>query len=470
MTAKTMHDIKWIRDHKEEFDRGLMRRGLPPHADKLLAIDERRRAAIQKAEAALARRNVASREIGAAKKSNEEAAAQALVAEVARLKAEIPALEAEEKKLSEELEDALAQIPNLPLEDVPDGKEAADNVEHHRFGTKRDYGFAPQQHFDLGEALRQMDFETAAKLSGARFVVLKGALARLERALAQFMLDVHTSEHGYTEVAPPLLVRDDVMFGTAQLPKFRDDQFQALRTLELDERLAWHDNRSEEERVQTRVPNIIRDLDEAPLLDRMWLIPTAEVPLTNLVRESILEEDALPMRFTAGTPCFRAEAGAAGKDTRGMIRQHQFDKVELVSITTPEQSGDELERMLACAEEVLRRLDLRYRVVTLCTGDMGFAAQKTYDIEVWLPGQNMYREISSCSLCGEFQARRMNARYRPKAGRAVRHVHTLNGSGVAVGRALIAVMETYQQQGGSIAVPDVLQSYMGGMRIIDRAG
>ena len=470
MTAKTMHDIKWIRDHKEEFDRGLMRRGLPPHADKLLAIDERRRAAIQKVEAALARRNVASREIGAAKKSNEETAAQALVAEVARLKAEIPALEAEEKKLSEELEDALAQIPNLPLEDVPYGKEAADNVEHHRFGTKRDYGFAPQQHFDLGEALRQMDFETAAKLSGARFVVLKGALARLERTLAQFMLDVHTSEHGYTEVAPPLLVRDDVMFGTAQLPKFRDDQFQALRTLELDERLAWHDNRSEEERVQTRAPNIIRDLDEAPSLDRMWLIPTAEVPLTNLVRECILDDDALPLRFVAGTPCFRAEAGAAGKDTRGMIRQHQFDKVELVSITTPEQSGDELERMLACAEEVLRRLDLRYRVVTLCTGDMGFAAQKTYDIEVWLPGQNMYREISSCSFCGEFQARRMNARYRPKAGRAVRHVHTLNGSGVAVGRALIAVMETYQQQGGSIAVPDVLQSYMGGMRIIDRAG
>ena len=470
MTAKTMHDIKWIRDHKEEFDRGLMRRGLPPHADKLLAIDERRRAAIQKAEAALARRNVASREIGAAKKSNEEAAAQALLAEVARLKAEIPALEAEEKKLSKKLDDALAQIPNLPLEDVPDGKEAADNVEHHRFGTKRDYGFAPQQHFDLGEALRQMDFETAAKLSGARFVVLKGALARLERALAQFMLDVHTSEHGYTEVAPPLLVRDDVMFGTAQLPKFRDDQFQALRTLELDERLAWHDNRSEEERVQTRAPNIIRDLDEAPSLDRMWLIPTAEVPLTNLVRECILDDDALPLRFVAGTPCFRAEAGAAGKDTRGMIRQHQFDKVELVSITTPEQSGDELERMLACAEEVLRRLDLHYRVVTLCTGDMGFAAQKTYDIEVWLPGQNMYREISSCSFCGEFQARRMNARYRPKAGRAVRHVHTLNGSGVAVGRALIAVMETYQQQGGSIAVPDVLQSYMGGMRVIDRVG
>jgi seryl-tRNA synthetase len=458
-----MHDIKWIRDNSEEFDRGLMRRGLPREADKLLAIDERRRAAIQKAEAALARRNVASREIGAAKKSNEEAAAQALVAEVARLKEEIPALEAQEKQISKELDDALAQIPNLPLPEVPDGKDAADNIEHHRFGAKRNYGFAPQQHFDLGEVLGQMDFEAAAKLSGARFVVLKSGLARLERALAQFMLDLHTGEHGYVEVAPPLLVRDDAMFGTAQLPKFAEDQFQTGRRLSDDERA-----------------NLLQDLPEQSLLklgvqydlitQPLWLIPTAEVSLTNLVRESILEEDALPMRFTAGTPCFRAEAGAAGKDTRGMIRQHQFDKVELVSITTPEQSADELERMLACAEEVLRRLDLHYRVVTLCTGDMGFAAQKTYDIEVWLPGQNMYREISSCSLCGEFQARRMNARYRAKGGRAVRHVHTLNGSGVAVGRALIAVMETYQQQGGSIAVPDVLQSYMGGMKVIERAG
>jgi seryl-tRNA synthetase len=458
-----MHDIKWIRDHSEEFDRGLMRRGLPLEADKLLAIDERRRAAIQKAEAALARRNVASREIGAAKKSNEEAAAQALVAEVARLKEEIPALEAQEKQISKELDDALAQIPNLPLPEVPDGKDAADNIEHHRFGAKRNYDFAPQQHFDLGEVLGQMDFEAAAKLSGARFVVLKSGLARLERALAQFMLDLHTGEHGYVEVAPPLLVRDDAMFGTAQLPKFAEDQFQTGRRLSDDERA-----------------NLLQDLPEQSLLklgvqydlitQPLWLIPTAEVSLTNLVRESILEEDALPMRFTAGTPCFRAEAGAAGKDTRGMIRQHQFDKVELVSITTPEQSADELERMLACAEEVLRRLDLHYRVVTLCTGDMGFAAQKTYDIEVWLPGQNMYREISSCSLCGEFQARRMNARYRAKGGRAVRHVHTLNGSGVAVGRALIAVMETYQQQGGSIAVPDVLQSYMGGMKVIERAG
>src|SRR6478736_3408776 len=424
-----MHDIKWIREHEEEFDRGLARRGLPPESRKLIALDERRRAAIQKAEAAQARRNAASKEIGAAKKSNEEAAAQALMAEVARLKTEIPALEAEEKQLSAQLDEALAQIPNLPLDEVPDGKDESANVEHHHFGAKRNYGFAPQQHFELGEALGQMDFETAAKLSGARFVVLKSGLARLERALGQFMLDTHTAQHGYTEVNPPLLVQDDVMFGTAQLPKFADDQFRTTTD--------------------------------------HWLIPTAEVPLTNLVRESIVEEAELPMRLTALTPCFRAEAGAAGKDTRGMIRQHQFTKVELVSITTPEASKDEHERMLACAEEVLKKLDLHYRVVTLCTGDMGFASQKTYDIEVWLPGQNMFREISSCSVCGEFQARRMNARYRAKEARQLRHVHTLNGSGVAVGRALIAVMETYQQEDGSIAVPDVLQPYMGGVKTIE---
>ena len=465
-----MHDIRWIRDNPDAFDRALARRGLEPQAERLIEIDERRRAALQKAEAALARRNAASREIGAAKKSNEEEAAQALMTEVARLKEEIPALEAQENQLSNELNAGLAQIPNLPLSDVPNGKDASDNVEHHHFGAQRTYGFTPQQHFDLGEALEQMDFETAAKLSGARFVVLKSGLARLERALAQFMLDLHTAEHGYTEVAPPLLVRDDVMFGTAQLPKFEDDQFQALRTMDLNERLAWHDKRSEQERAQTHRGTMTRDFEEAPSLQRLWLIPTAEVPLTNLVRESILEEDALPLRFTAATPCFRAEAGAAGKDTRGMIRQHQFDKVELVSIAAPEQGTDEHGRMLACAEEVLRRLELHYRVVTLCTGDMGFAAQKTYDIEVWLPGQNMYREISSCSLCGEFQARRMDARYRVKGGRQVRHVHTLNGSGVAVGRALIAVMETYQQQGGSIAVPQVLQSYMGGVKTIECAG
>jgi seryl-tRNA synthetase len=432
-----MYDIKWIREHADEFDRGLTRRGLAPLSAGLLAIDERRRTAITQLEVAQARRNAASKEIGQAKAQKDEARAGALMTEVAELKTRIPALEAEEKAASQELDTALAQIPNTPLPDVPDGKDEHDNVEHHHFGTRRDYAFTPKQHFELGEALGQMDFDAAAKLSGARFVVLKKGLARLERALGQFMLDLHTTEHGYTEVNPPLLVRDNAMFGTAQLPKFAEDQFSVS---------AGPDGSYSH-----------------------WLIPTAEVPLTNLVREQIVEEDALPLRMTACTPCFRAEAGAAGKDTRGMIRQHQFTKVELVSITTPEQSRDEHERMLACAEEVLRRLELHYRVVTLCTGDMGFASQKTYDIEVWLPGQGMFREISSCSVCGEFQARRMNARFRGKDGKGNRPVHTLNGSGVAVGRALIAVMETYQQADGSIAVPTVLQPYMGGLKVIEAA-
>jgi seryl-tRNA synthetase len=439
-----MHDIRFIRENPEAFDRGLTRRGLAPLSEPLIALDEKRRAAIQAAEAAQARRNAASKEIGEAKKAKDEERAKGLLAEVATLKESIPALETAEKQATEELNAALAEIPNLPLDEVPDGKDSDDNVEHHRFGAKRDYAFTPKQHFELGEALAQMDFESAAKLSGARFVVLKKGLARLERALGQFMLDVHTSEpHNYTEVSPPLLVRDEAMFGTAQLPKFEEDQFWAVKGELL---------------IGASGESVARLRD-----DRLGLIPTAEVPLTNLVRESIVEELQLPMRLTACTPCFRAEAGAAGKDTRGMIRQHQFTKVELVSITTPEQSKDEHERMLSCAEEILRRLGLHYRVVTLCTGDMGFASQKTYDIEVWLPGQNMYREISSCSVCGDFQARRMNARYRTKEGRQVRHVHTLNGSGVAVGRALIAVMETYQQEDGSIAVPDALLSYMGGM-------
>jgi len=424
-----MYDIKWIREHPDAFDRGLKRRGLDPLSKKLVALDEKRRAAITKFEQAQARRNAASKEIGDAKKAKDEAKAGKLMAEVAELKTLLPAMEDEQKALGTALDKELAQIPNAPLDDVPDGADASGNAEHHVFGKKRDYAFKPKQHFDLGEALGQMDFELAAKLSGARFVVLQKGLARLERALGQFMLDVHTGkEHGYTEVNPPILVRDDVMFGTAQLPKFADDQFRTTNDF--------------------------------------WLIPTAEVPLTNLVRESIVEEAQLPMRLTACTPCFRAEAGAAGKDTRGMIRQRQFTKVELVSITTPDKSKDEHERMLACAEEVLKKLELHYRVVTLCTGDMGFAAQKTYDIEVWLPGQNAYREISSCSNCGEFQARRMNARYRTKDG--VKHVHTLNGSGVAVGRALIAVMETYQQENGSIAVPSALAPYMGGLKTIER--
>jgi seryl-tRNA synthetase len=424
-----MYDIKWIREHPDAFDRGLERRGLEPLSKKLLALDEKRRSAITKFEQAQARRNSASKEIGDAKKAKDEGRANTLMAEVAELKTLLPALEDEQRTLGAELDKELAQIPNTPFDDVPDGVDASGNVVHHVFGKKRDYSFNPRQHFELGETLGMMDFELAAKLSGARFVVLQKGLARLERALGQFMLDVHTAkEHGYTEVNPPILVRDDVMFGTAQLPKFADDQFRTTNDF--------------------------------------WLIPTAEVPLTNLVRESIVEEGQLPVRFTACTPCFRAEAGAAGKDTRGMIRQHQFTKVELVSITTPEKSREEHERMLACAEEVLKKLDLHYRVVTLCTGDMGFAAQKTYDIEVWLPGQNAYREISSCSVCGEFQARRMNARYRSKDG--VRHVHTLNGSGVAVGRALIAVTETYQQEDGSILVPQALKPYMGGMTKIEK--
>jgi seryl-tRNA synthetase len=441
-----MHDIRWIRENPAAFDRGLERRGLEPQSAALLAIDERRRAAIQRAEAAQARRNAASKEIGAAKKNKDEAAAAALMAEVAKLKDDIPALEAEEKKHSAALDTVLAAIPNLPSAEAPDGKDEHDNVEHHRFGERRNHAFTPKQHFELGEQLGFMDFETAAKLSGARFVVLKSGLARMERALGQFFVDLHTTEHGYTEIAPPLLVRDDVMYGTTQLPKFEDDQFWAIKGDLLGSSPSIDDLRAQ----------------------RLGLIPTAEVPLTNLVRESIVEEAELPLRFTACTPCFRAEAGAAGKDTRGMIRQHQFNKVELVSVTTPEESNNEHERMLSCAEEVLRRLGLHYRVVTLCTGDMGFASQKTYDIEVWLPGQGMYREISSCSNCGDFQARRMDARFRGKENRTPRFVHTLNGSGVAVGRALIAVMENYQQEGGAIAVPDVLQSYMGGRKVIEK--
>jgi seryl-tRNA synthetase len=448
-----MHDIKWIRENAHAFDAALKRRGLAPLSSSLLAVDEKRRAAILKSEQAQARRNSASKEIGDAKKAKDDARAGVLMAEVAELKTTMPRLEADTKAAEEELATELAAIPNLPLDEIPDGVDEHGNVVRHHFGAVRNYAFAPKPHDDLGGALGFMDFETAAKLSGARFVVLKKGLARLERAIGQFMLDLHTNEHGYTEINPPLLVRDDVMFGTGQLPKFEDDQFWAIK----GELLAAVD--------ESTVASLGKLRSE-----RLGLIPTAEVPLTNLVRESILDEKELPMRLTALTPCFRAEAGAAGRDTRGMIRQHQFTKVELVSITTPETSKDEHERMLACAEEVLRQLDLHYRVMTLCAGDMGFAAQKTYDIEVWMPGQGeggAYREISSCSVCGDFQARRMDARYRGPDGKP-RFVHTLNGSGTAVGRALIAVMETYQQEDGSIAVPDVLQPYMGGLKVIER--
>ncbi|WP_316186123.1 MULTISPECIES: serine--tRNA ligase [unclassified Bradyrhizobium] len=439
-----MHDIRSIRDNPQGFDVAMTRRGLAPLSSHLLAIDERRRAAILASEQAQARRNAASKEIGEAKKAKDDARASALMEEVAKLKTTMPELEAAAKQADEELARELSAIPNLPLDEVPDGKDEHDNVERHMFGARRNYAFAPKPHDDLGAALGTMDFESAAKLSGARFVVLKRGLARLERALGQFMLDLHTNEHGYTEINPPLLVRNDVMFGTGQLPKFEDDQFWAVKG------------------------ELIAEPDDRLKTERLGLIPTAEVALTNLVRESIVDEKELPMRLTALTPCFRAEAGAAGRDTRGMIRQHQFTKVELVSITTPETSKDEHERMLACAEEVLRRLDLHYRVITLCTGDMGFSSQKTYDIEVWMPGQGdggAFREISSCSVCGDFQARRMDARYRGSDGKP-RFVHTLNGSGTAVGRALIAVMETYQQADGSIAIPDVLQPYMGGLKVV----
>jgi seryl-tRNA synthetase len=445
-----MHDIKWIRENPDAFDAGLKRRGLEPMSQRLLAIDESRRAAILKSEQSQARRNAASKEIGDAKKARDNSRAEKLMAEVAEIKATLPELELAAKSADEELSRDLAPIPNLPLDEVPDGVDESGNVQHHIFGAPRNYAFTPKPHDDLGSELGLMDFEAAAKLSGARFVVLKKGLARLERAIGQFMLDLHTNEHGYIEINPPLLVRNDIMFGTGQLPKFEDDQFWAVK----GELLAAGGAREEQlSKLRT---------------ERLGLIPTAEVPLTNLVRESIVDEKELPLRLTALTPCFRAEAGAAGRDTRGMIRQHQFTKVELVSITTPEASRDEHERMLACAEEVLRQLDLHYRVMTLCAGDMGFSAQKTYDIEVWMPGQGnggAFREISSCSVCGEFQARRMDARYRASDGKP-RFVHTLNGSGTAVGRALIAIMETYQRADGSIAVPDVLQSYMGGLKLV----
>jgi seryl-tRNA synthetase len=433
-----MYDIKWIRENAEAFDQGLKRRGFTDASSaSLLALDDVRRSAIAKAQSTQERRNALSKEIGKAMGAKDVALADRLKAEVAALKEQQPALEAEEKAAVETLNEQLAAIPNIPNSDVPDGADEHDNVLLHVHGVKPEESGRlagvnqAKEHFELGEALGQMDFETAAKLSGSRFVVLNTKLARLNRAIGQFMLDMHTEEHGYSEVNPPLMVRDEAMFGTAQLPKFRDDQFRAG--------------------------------------EDHWLIPTAEVPLTNLVRESILSEEELPRRYSALTPCFRAEAGSAGRDTRGMLRQHQFEKVELVSVTLPEKSKEEHERMLACAEAVLKKLDLHYRVMTLCTGDMGFASQKTWDIEVWLPGQKTYREISSCSVCGDFQARRMNARYRPAEGGAPRFVHTLNGSGTAVGRALIAVMENYQNADGSISVPDALVPYMRGITRIEKA-
>jgi seryl-tRNA synthetase len=480
-----MHDIRAIRENPEAFDEGLRRRGLSARAEELIGLDEKRRSAILALQSAQERRNAVSKQIGVAMARKDSVAADDFRAEVAGLKATMPELEAAEQKAEAALKAELETIPNLPLADTPDGKDENDNVElpDHRHGAPPIFpeGFTPKEHFEIGEAWGLMDFDAAAKLSGARFVVLKGALARLERALEQFMLDLHTTEHGYTEIAPPVLMRDEAMFGTAQLPKFFNDQFYARSGAEEEEFLrsklvnSWQ---AADRWIENHGLDSFRDCARRGAIEfqnfslnedwhRLWLIPTAEVPLTNLVRESIVDEKTLPLRFTAGTLSFRAEAGAAGRDTRGMIRQHQFKKVELVSITTPEQSRDEHERMTQCAEAVLKGLGLHFRTMALCAGDMGFAAQKTYDIEVWLPGQGRFREISSCSICGDFQARRMNARTKGADAKATRFVHTLNGSGVAVGRALIAVLETYQQPDGSVAVPDVLRPYMGGLTRID---
>ncbi|MDE0704704.1 MAG: serine--tRNA ligase [Rhodospirillaceae bacterium] len=418
-----MHDIRWIRDNPDAFDAALARRGLAPESAALTALDARRRQAQTEAQTLQSERNALSKDIGRAKAEGRDVAD--VIARVGAMKDRLGELEAEQKEAEAALTAALEVIPNLPFEDVPVGPDEAANVELRRVGERPDFDFEPKQHFDLGEALGEMDFDTAASLSGARFVLLSGRLARLERAIAQFMLDTHTGEFGYTEISPPVLVRDHVLYGTGQLPKFAEDQY-----------------RTEE---------------------GMWLIPTAEVPLTNLAAGQVVEESSLPRRYTAYTLCFRSEAGAAGRDTRGMLRQHQFSKVEMVSIAHPDGSEAELERMTGCAEEILKRLGIPYRVVVLSTGDMGFGARKTYDLEVWLPGQGAYREISSCSNCGDFQARRMNARYRPAGGKGTRFVHTLNGSGLAVGRTLIAVMENCQQADGSIAVPEALRPYMGGI-------
>jgi len=419
-----MHDIRLIRDDPAVFDAALARRGLAPQSAGLIALDAERRAVATKMQEAQGRRNEASKLIGAAMGKGDKDEAERLKVEVASLKDVLPALEGEEREMTRRLSDALAIIPNLPAADVPDGADEAGNIEVARWGTLRQFNFAPKEHADLGPALG-LDFETGALLSGARFTFLRGQVARLERAIGQFMLDHQTSTNGYTECNPPVLVRDEAMYGTDKLPKFADDSFRTT--------------------------------------DGRWLIPTAEVSLTASVMGQILNEAELPLRMTALTLCFRSEAGAAGKDTRGFIRQHQFEKCELVSVVRPEDSEAEHERMTGAAESILQALELPYRKVLLCTGDMGFGARKTYDLEVWLPGQDTYREISSCSNCGDFQARRMNTRFRPEGGKGTEFVHTLNGSGLAVGRTLVAVLENYQQEDGSVTVPAALLSYMGGI-------
>jgi len=427
-----MHDIKLIRDNPEAFDRAIARRGAAPLSATLIELDRKRRSAQTEFDELQGKRNTLSKEIGAAKAKKDEARATELMTEVAALKDRLGILEVEQKAHEEALTDALSRIPNLPAEDVPDGLDEKSNVELRRTGAPKNYSFKPKEHFDLGEGLGYMDFAAGVKLAGARFTVVKSQLARLERALGQFMLDLHTSEFGYTEMQPPMLVNDATAFGTGQLPKFGDDLFRTTTGY--------------------------------------WLIPTAEVPLTNLARDLIIDESELPWRFTALTACFRSEAGAAGRDTRGMIRQHQFNKVELVSIVSPDKSVEEHERMTEAAETVLKRLDLPFRTMLLCAGDMGGAARKTYDLEVWLPGQDQYREISSCSNCGDWQARRMNARCRAPGEKQTRFVHTLNGSGLAVGRALIAVMENYQNEDGSISVPDALKPYTNGLTKVEKVG
>ncbi|HEY4115340.1 MAG TPA: serine--tRNA ligase [Rhizomicrobium sp.] len=477
-----MHDIAAIRKDRDAWVAALARR--PAYAaeagrlaDDILGRDAELRELVTQLQQKQAQRNEASKLIGQAKAKKDEARAAELMAEVSGLKDDIQKGEDRERELKAALDKVLAEIPNLPGSDVPPGEDENANVpvEHRYFRNARavpaDALNDRREHYELGESLGMMDFERAAKVSGSRFVYLSSGLARLERAIANFMLDLHTGEFGYTEFQPPVLVKNDAMFGTGQLPKFKDDQFFSAS-------MDWREHRlneilqplnSEIERRHKPPAETVSELlQEAETVEQFWLIPTAEVSLTNYVREEILDEDSLPRRYTAWTPCFRAEAGAAGKDTRGMIRMHQFSKVELVSITTPEKSDEEHERMTDCAQEVLKRLNLHHRVVTLCAGDMGFSAKKTYDIEVWLPGQNRFREISSCSNCGDFQARRMSTRYRGKEGKVKGYVHTLNGSGLAVGRTLIAILENYQEADGSIAIPDALKPYMGGMTRIEK--
>jgi seryl-tRNA synthetase len=483
-------DVKTIRDNPAWFDGGMARRGLSVSSQAIIDLDDQRRVLVTELQALQGRRNAASKEIGKAKGQRDEALAAKLMGEVGALKDQIADGEKEQRRIDAEIQKYLEVIPNVPLDEVPTGADEKGNVEVRKVGTPPSFAFKPKEHFELGEALGLMDFETAQKVSGARFVFLKGGLARMERALAQFMLDIHTEEFGYTEVAPPLLVRDAAVYGTGSLPKFEEDLFKTTRRisvfdLELEQAAAVDDHLAAVDAVTAAdappvTIEVLRQLHEQfdafweatrekrlqhlrdKLTDKLFLVPTAEVPLTNIPREKIVDEATLPMRFTAHTPCFRSEAGAAGRDTRGMIRQHQFSKVELVSITTPAQALAEHERMTKAAETVLQRLGLAYRTMLLCTGDMGFASQKTYDLEVWLPGQNAYREISSCSVCGDFQARRMEARFRPTGGGKPEYVHTLNGSGLAVGRTLIAVMENYQQADGSIVIPEALRPYMGG--------